>query len=252
MPFPCPECGVEIAAPDDELGEAFLVHARAAHDWPEPDQAIRNHAEATLRLNGPTERLEAIGGVVIHPVTPERLEDWTEFFDHRAYAGNPACAGCYCFEPHAKDPDVPLEDDWPHWRVYRQGMRGLLRDGRAQGYLAYVDGVAAGWVNASLRSAYTLYRDVDPDGPPAHEVIGVSCFLIAPPYRRHGLAGALLDRVIEDAPARGASHVEGYPRRDPGASATAHFRGPRALFEARGFEEVEQRARDTVVRRPVG
>ena len=62
MAFRCFECKAEIAAPDDELGEVFLAHARAEHDWDEPDQAIRNYAEATLRLSGPTERLEAIFG----------------------------------------------------------------------------------------------------------------------------------------------------------------------------------------------
>lgn len=252
MAFQCFECGAEIAAPDDELGEAFLAHARAAHDWSDPDQAIRNYAEATLRLNGPTERLDEIGEIVVRPVTPDRLDDWLEFFDHRAYAGNPACAGCYCFEPHAKDPEKPLGDDWPHWSVYREGMRGLLSDGRAQGYLAYVDGVAAGWVNASLRSAYTLYKCVDPSGPPAGDVIGVSCFIIAPPYRRHGVASALLDHVLKDAVARGAAWVEGYPRTAPDETDTAYFRGPQSLFDSRGFEEIEQQERYAVVRRPVG
>ena len=61
------------------------------------------------------------------------------------------------------------------------------------GYLAYVNGQPAGWVNASSRSDYGLYRRVDPDGPEPQSVIGVSCFLIAPPFRRHGVASALLD-----------------------------------------------------------
>ena len=252
MAFQCFECSAEIAVPDDELAEAFLAHARADHDWPYPDQAIRNYAEATLRLDGPTERLDEIGEVVVHAMTAERLDDWTEFFDHRAFAGNPECAGCYCFEPHSLDPESPpLPDDWPHWSVHREGMRGLLGDGRAQGYLAYVDGVAAGWVNASFRSAYALYKCVDPNGPPAGDVIGVSCFIVAPPYRRHGIAAALLDRVMEDAVERGASWVEGYPKKDPEETDTAHFRGPRSMFDARGFEEIEQKENYAVVRRPV-
>ena len=184
MAFQCFECSAEIAVPDDELAEAFLAHARADHDWPYPDQAIRNYAEATLRLDGPTERLDEIGEVVVHAATAERLGDWTEFFDRRAFAGKPEWAGCYCFEPHSKDPESPPPDDQPHWRVHREGMQSLLRDGTAQGYLAYVDGVVAGWVNASTRSAYTLYKLVDPDGPPPGDVIGVSCSIIAPPGER--------------------------------------------------------------------
>jgi GNAT superfamily N-acetyltransferase len=83
-------------------------------------------------------------------------------------------------------------------------------------------------------------------------VIGVSCFVIAPPYRRHGVASALLDRVIEDAAARGASWIEGYPHDTPEPGDAGHFRGPRSMYEARGFQPVEVRERDTVMRRPAG
>jgi len=79
-------------------------------------------------------------------------------------------------------------------------------------------------------------------------VIGVSCFVIAPPFRRHGIASALLDRVIADASARGASWVEGYPDNAPEESDAGHFRGARSMYDARGFEPIEVRERDTVVR----
>jgi GNAT superfamily N-acetyltransferase len=251
MAFQCFECGVEIAAVDDELADTFLAHARTDHEWPYPDQAVRNYAEATLRLGDDTDRVDAIGEIEVYPVTIDRLDDWTEFFDHRAFAGNPEWAACYCFEPHSYDPEVSQPEDAPHWRANREGMRTLLRDGRARGYLAYVDGVAAGWVNASLRSDYSLYRLVDPDGPEAGDVIGVSCFIIAPPYRRHGVAAALFDRVLADAHERGAAWVEGYPNNDPEQTDASHFRGPRSLFDDRGFEEVERLERYTVMRRSV-
>jgi GNAT superfamily N-acetyltransferase len=104
-------------------------------------------------------------------------------------------------------------------------------------------------VNASLRSEYGLYRLVDVDGPEASRVIGVSCFVVAPPFRRHGIASALLDRVIADASARGASWIEGYPHNDPEASDAGHFRGPRSMYEARGFRAVQRLERYTVMRR---
>ena len=77
----------------------------------------------------------------------------------------------------------------------------------------------------------------------------MSCFVIAPPDRRHGVAAALLDRVIEDARARGASWIEGYPHNTPEPSDAGHFRGPRSMYEARGFQPIEVRERDTVMRR---
>jgi GNAT superfamily N-acetyltransferase len=251
MVFRCFECETEIAAPDDELGDAFLAHARAVHEWPYPDQGIRNYAEATLRLSGSSERLDEMGPIEIHPVTLDRIEDWAEFFDHDAFVGTPEWAACYCFEPHSHDPEAPPNPDVPSWRENRSGMRTLLAEGGAYGYLAYVDDRVAGWVNASKRSDYTLFRLVDPDGPPPADVIGVSCFIIAPPYRRHGVAGALLDRVVADAPDRDADWIEAYPFNEPEGTDPGHFRGPRALYDARGFEEVERLERYTVVRRPV-
>jgi GNAT superfamily N-acetyltransferase len=179
-------------------------------------------------------------------MTRDRIDDWLRFFDHDGFAGNPDWASCYCLEPHeAPTPEQPERA----WRERRATVAERLRGGTTSGYLAYVDGRPAGWVNASLRSDYGLYRDVDPEGPEATKVIGVSCFVIAPPFRRHGIASALLDRVIADASARGAGWIEGYPRNTPDESAAGHFRGPRSMYDARGFEPIKVRERDTVVRR---
>ena len=65
---------------------------------------------------------------------------------------------------------------------------GRLRGGTTFGYLAYVDGRPVGWVNASFRSDYGLFRLVDGGGPEPRSVIGVSCFIIAPPFQWHGVA----------------------------------------------------------------
>jgi GNAT superfamily N-acetyltransferase len=237
----------------DAIEELFVRHAADAHDWPYPEKALRNYArnyaEANERLTGATERLDEIGEVTVHPVTVDRVDDWLDFFDHDAFAGNPDWASCYCLEPHLLDTE---EEPERAWRDTRQAMVGRLRDGGTFGYLAYVDGKPAGWVNASRRSDYGLFRTVDPDGPDAGSVVGVSCFVVAPPYRRHGVASMLLDRVIADAADRGARWLEAYPRNTPEEGDAGHFRGPRRLYDDRGFESVEVRERDTVMRRPVG
>jgi GNAT superfamily N-acetyltransferase len=236
----------------DAVVDAFLVHARQSHNWSSPEEALRNYArnyaEAGERLTGGTERLPAIGDVIVQPMTEERVVDWLRFFDHDGFAGNADWASCYCLEPH-----VPATPELPErpWRETRTIMAERLRAGRTFGYLAYVEGRPAGWVNASLRSDYGLYRLIDRSGPEPRSVIGISCFVIAPPFRRHGVAAALLDRVIADAAARGASWVEAYPHNAPDASDAAHFRGPRSMYDARGFDVIEVRERDTIVRLPV-
>jgi hypothetical protein len=137
----CFECGATIDGQDlDDLGEQFLSHARDAHEWPYPDQGIRNYAEATQRLTGPSDRLAVLGELEIHPVTEDRLDDWAAFFDHDAFVGKPEWADCYCLEPHVAVRDAPEEPDVPHWRDTRDAMLQRLREGSSFGYLAYVDG----------------------------------------------------------------------------------------------------------------
>ncbi len=251
MHLNCFECGARVEGDDlADLGDRFLAHARHSHEWPYPDQGIRNYAEATQRLTGPSDRLSALGEPTIHPVTEDRLDDWAAFFDHDAFVGKPEWAACYCLEPHVAVPETLDEGDPPPWRHNREAMLQRLRDGDSFGYLAYVDGRAAGWVNASLRSDYTLHPGEDED-PPGSQVVGISCFIIAPPYRRHGLAAALLDRVLADASERGAGWVEAYPFTGDTEGDASSFRGLRQMYDERGFEPVRTRARDTVMRRAV-
>lgn len=254
MYSPCFACDdVRLEGDDAEaIADLFITHAREVHQWDYPEEALRNfarnNAEASVRLTGSTERLPAIGPITIHPVTPDRVDDWLEFFDHRGLADNPDWASCYCREQHE-----PPSDDMPErlWTDNRAAMADRLRNRTTEGYLAYVDGEVAGWVNASKTSDYALLKLLDPDGPEPEAIVGVSCFVIAPPYRGHGVASALLDHVIADAADRGASWVEAYPRNEPDGSEGARFRGPRAMYDNRGFEPIQVREKDTVVRLPV-
>lgn len=254
MKIKCFECDAVIEADDpDAIASAFVAHGHSRHTWSYPEEAVRNYArnyvEATQRLTGDTGRLPEIGDVTVHPVSADRVEDWLTFFDQDGFAGNPDWASCYCLEPH-----VPATPELPErpWRETRANMADRLRRRTTFGYLAYVEGRPVGWVNASLRSSYGLYQSVDPGGPAPSSVIGISCFVIAPPFRRHGIATALLDRVIADAAGRGASWIEAYPHNEPEANDAGHFRGPRSMYDARGFEVIEVRDRYTVVRRRVG
>jgi GNAT superfamily N-acetyltransferase len=246
----CFGCDALIEADNsDGVVNAFVAHGQQDHTWSYPEQAIRNfarnYADATERLTGGTERIPVIANIAVHPVTNDRIDDWLRFFDHDGFAGNPDWASCYCLEPH-----VPATPEQPEraWRETRATVADRLRDGTTFGYLAYVDGQPAGWVNASVRADYGLFRHLDPGGPEPASVIGVSCFVIAPPFRRHGIASALLDRVIADAAARGAAWIEAYPHNTPEESDAGHFRGPRSMYDARGFEPIMVRERDTVVR----
>ena len=253
--YDCPACGVTVEAGDVEgFGYAYLVHVRSDHaDWPYPDLAVRNYGEALNRLTGSTARLAAIGDVEVHPVTEDRIDDWLAFFDHDAFAGKPEWAACYCSEPHLLARGTPPDQaEHHHWTERRQIMVDLLRTGRSFGYVAYVDGRPAGWVNASRRSEQALYCLGERADVADEAVAAVSCFAIAPPYRRHGLAGRLLDAVVAGAPAQGVEWIEAYPFHE-GVSEEGgtNFHGDRSLFEQRDFEPVKELTHYTVMRRAV-
>ncbi|HUP85405.1 MAG TPA: GNAT family N-acetyltransferase [Acidimicrobiales bacterium] len=225
-------CDHVVGAENEEaFPDAYLVHVRAAHaDWPFPDLAVRVIGEALLRLTGGRERLDTIGEVVVRPVMPDRLGDWSSYMDHDAFVDKPWVAACFCLEQHEPLPAPGLGV----WKQHRSIMGDRFRDGRAFGYLAYVDDKPAGWVNAAMRAdqVYALSREDDAT------TITVSCFNISPPHRGHGVAAMLLDRVITDAPARGATRIEAYPRpRDDG---TNGYSGSLDLYHSRGFEVIKE------------
>ncbi len=250
MKVRCFDCDEVIEAETLEaLVDLFVAHGHKNHSWEYPEREVRNYVrnyiEAVKRLTGDTVRKEEIGEITIHPVTKDSIDDWLHFFDHDGFTDNPAWASCYCLEPHIPPTD---ENHGRPWREKRSIMIDRLSKGETYGYLAYVDNKPVGWVNASLRSDYKMFQQVDPDGPEPASVIGISCFVIAPPYRRHGVASALLDHVIEEAATRGALWIEGYPRNEPEKNDAAHFRGPQSMYAKRGFKPVLDRERDTVMR----
>src|SRR5262245_25379566 len=160
---PCHVCGEAIEGEDlGAVGAAGLAHVRARHpvEVPYPDMAVRNYFEGQARMTGGSERLAEIGEVEIHPVTEDRLDDWLAFFDLDAMVGVAENSGCYCLEPHELDPHQP-RPEMHHWRERREEMLRLFRAGQAFGYLAYVDGRPAGWVNAARRGDTALFRRGD-------------------------------------------------------------------------------------------
>lgn len=246
----CPLCGTASVTADDidAFGDAFLAHCSTAHgDLPYPDELKRAYGQSLARQTGPTERLDALGTVELHPVTEERIDDWLDLFDHRAFTTNIENGGCYCLEPHEIGRPAEEHVPWTDWRARRAAMVERLRAGTTFGYLAYVDGVAAGWVNASKRVDCSMFRRGDDDDAAS---VSVSCFAIAPPYRGHGLAQQLLAQVVADAAQRDASWVEAYPFNGDGGQGSG-FRGGRVMYDAAGFTAVKVRERDTVVRRAV-
>ena len=240
------DCGSELRAGDPEaLVSTFLEHCNRVHpEWRLVERAVRNFIEALDRLTGPTERLDEIGTIEVHPATGARIDEVLRFFDHDVFADNPGWASCYCRFHQVESAGWGERSATEN----RADLAVGLQSGETTAVVASVDGRLAGWCNASLRRSYPAHRDGSPDDD---RVAAIVCFADAPPYRGHGIARRLVDAAIERLRDDGVIAVEAYPVRDP-SPASAAYHGTVAMFTAAGFDLVSDDDRGIVMRRAVG
>lgn len=138
--------------------------------------------------------------------------------------------------------------------------RRILRDeidaGPAPGLVAYVEGVAAGWVRVGPRvrqprlERTRAFASVSEQPWDDASVWAVTCFATRRERRGEGVATALLDAAIPFARDGGARVLEGYPI-DPEAgrrhTANSLFHGVLSSFLTAGFREVGRSRPDRVV-----
>ena len=182
--------------------------------------------------------------LTVRPLGPELLPDFLAFFDRDAFADNPKWGSCYCHFPHADHAKVV----W-HERTgvdNRLASSTLICDGRMQGWLAYADGRPIGWCNAGPRPLIDgLFGEADPEGG---RIGAIACFVIAPPWRRKGVASALLNAACEGFAARGLEWAEAYPLTGEQTAAQHHF-GPLEMYRHAGFEVHREEADRVCVRK---
>ena len=194
-------------------------------------------------------RLPAIGAIHVEEVTPDRVRDYQSFFDNDAFRDYPTWQSCYCMETHRTQTDA----EWAV-RTARDNRRDMTRgieEGTVTALLAYVDGKPVGWCNygETTRLNGVMHRF----GLNVAEQQGVgslACFVIAAPYRKHGVASALLDVALGRLLARGVRVAEAYPAR-ASDSAQGNYRGPLQMFLRAGFEPYRETERHLIVRKPL-
>jgi GNAT superfamily N-acetyltransferase len=88
---------------------------------------------------------------------------------------------------------------------------------------------------------------IDDDPSPIGSIV---CFVIAPPYRRQGVARRLLAAACDGLREQGLATAEAYPI--AGAASDAHsFFGPMQMYLDAGFTVHRQGGRNTIVRKPL-
>ena len=168
----------------------------------------------------------------IKKLDPSMTDDFLYFFDDIAFCDNPDWADCYCCFFY-----FPSGRGWEQrtGEQKREYAASRIEDGRLNGFIAYVDGKPAGWVNADDISNYErILADDDIPQAAAKKAGAIVCFVIDHRHRGRGIASALLEAACDDFIRQGFDVIEAYPRKKPENEASK-YHGTVAMYERNGF-----------------
>jgi GNAT superfamily N-acetyltransferase len=178
----------------------------------------------------------------IRKLAPGMTDDYLDFFENRAFSDNPGWDDCYCCFYHFRG------KDWDNRTASqnREDVIGRIETGGMHGFLAYADGKAVGWCHADdISSMERLASRAKKSG--AVKTGAIVCFLIAPEYRRRGIAKALLQQTVADFKANGYACIEAYPRLR-GKTDAENYHGPLDMYLSSGFEKISENRNFATVR----
>jgi GNAT superfamily N-acetyltransferase len=185
------------------------------------------------------------GQVEVHPLTPDRWDDFERLFGPRG-----AFSGCWCMWPRMRGKDFNSRKNPEN----KAAMKGIVDAGEEPGLLAYVDGEVAGWVSLDSRDRMLHYeysrklKVLDrPDG-----LWSIVCFVVDKRFRRQGLMTRLLKEACDYAGKHGAKVIEAYPI-EPGEGLKSYkgFTGIVSTFTRVEFKRVGGTDGAPVVRKRV-
>jgi ribosomal protein S18 acetylase RimI-like enzyme len=186
----------------------------------------------------------------IRPLTPSRLPDWLALFDHAAFTDNPEWASCYC-QFYLADHSVK---DWESrtGNENREASSRSIGAGELHGYLAFSGETPVGWCHAAPRSLIpNLQAEEDLATEDIDQVGSIVCFIVAPPFRRQGVARDLLEAACAGLRDNGLTVAEAYPRKDASSDA-GNYHGALSMYLEAGFQTFRELDRVVVVRKLLG
>ena len=168
----------------------------------------------------------------IHPVTPDRVEDFAAVANPNRRASH-----CWCLSHRLTAAEIEELGAGSRERAFR----ALCGREHPPGVLGYADGEPVGWCSIGPRAENTrltrskLIRPIDDVA-----VWSIICLVIRGGYRKRGHTTPLIEGAVRYAAAHGAPAVESYPV-DPAngrMDTTMAFVGTRSMFERAGFDVV--------------
>jgi GNAT superfamily N-acetyltransferase len=185
--------------------------------------------------------------IEIHPLSPERVQDWLDYFDHNAFSDNPHWASCYCMFYLNNQKLTPWEERTTQHNRAEAIQR--IQSRRMHGYLAYQSGKMVGWCHAAPLSQLPNFEDPLNRANADRNKIGfILCFNVAKELRRQGVARALLEAACLGLQQQGVTVVEATPRLDTDAE-SSNYHGPLKMYQTAGFELVGQEGQFGLVRK---
>lgn len=171
--------------------------------------------------------------LAVYPLTPDRWPDL-----ERLFGPSGAYSGCWCMWPRLSSAEFSANGNAGN----KKGFRQVVRSGSEPGLLAFRGDEPVGWVAVAPREEYgrVLRSPLHKPFDTAEEVWSITCFFIAKPERRSGVAMALLEAAVEFARARGAAVIEGYPVNEKKSDADM-WQGSVQMFERSGFAVAVER-----------
>ena len=157
-------------------------------------------------------------------LTPDLVEVYIDFFDHRAFSDDSPYYPCYCNAFNLSQAEIRnMREKAKHYGGGVEGWQKSLRESAAQ------------MVKESRIRGFLAFDN------------GIVCFEISPEYRGKGIATQLLNQVCSNAYAEGYEYVEAYPS-DQVQNSLA-FTGPVRLYEKSGFTEFSRIGSTIVMRK---
>lgn len=153
----------------------------------------------------------------------------SDFF--RLHSEDNECGWCFCTAWW-----VPTWEGWSD-RTAEENKRlrqELLDQGEYDGYLLYREDQPIGWCQVGRQDR--LEKLVQQFSLPSEtNVWAITCFLIAPQYRRQGMATRLLDDIIEDLWLQGAKRIFAFPKSGENFDQLDLWNGPLSMYLQAGF-----------------
>ncbi|MFX0002113.1 MAG: GNAT family N-acetyltransferase [Candidatus Hodarchaeota archaeon] len=168
--------------------------------------------------------------IIIKYLTPEWVDDFLFYFDNVAFSDNPDWATCYCHFYHFNGTNEQFFKRTA--KENRKSSKELILSGKMNGFLAFHDGKPVGWCNVNSKDNYAKIPYEEESN---EKIISLICIIIAPSYRKQGIARKLLRYAYSYFQDKNYDFFEVYPRKGEDLSDAHSYRGPISLYTSEGF-----------------